>query len=85
MLPSTLDPRPSTLDPQPSTLDPRPSTLDPRPSTLDPRPSTLDPNSTEHATLDVIDTIQNNFDRRLFTCGIFIDLKNAFDTVDHEI
>ena len=41
--------------------------------------------STEHATLDIINTIQNNFDRRLFTCGIFIDLKKAFDTVDHEI
>ena len=26
-----------------------------------------------------------NTDKRLFSCGVFIDLKKAFDTVDHKI
>ena len=42
--------------------------------------------STQHATLDVINTIQNHMDNKLYTsCGIFIDLKKAFDKVNHEI
>ena len=40
---------------------------------------------TQHAILDIINTIQTNMDKRLFSCGIFIDLKKAFDTVDHGI
>ena len=39
--------------------------------------------STQHAILDIVNTIQNNIDKRLYSCGIFIDLKKAFDTVDH--
>ena len=39
--------------------------------------------STQHAILDVVNAIQTNMDNRLFSCGIFIDLKKAFDTVDH--
>ena len=41
--------------------------------------------STQHAILDIINSIQGNMDRRLYSCGIFIDLKKAFDTVDHRI
>ena len=41
--------------------------------------------STQHAILDIINTIQTNMDKRLFSCGIFIDLKKAFDTVNHGI
>ena len=41
--------------------------------------------STQHAILDIINTIQTNMDKRLFSCGIFIDLKKAFDTVNYGI
>ena len=41
--------------------------------------------STEHALLDIINKIQTNMDNKLFSCGIFIDLQKAFDTVDHGI
>ena len=34
--------------------------------------------STQQATLDIINTIQNNMDNKLHTCGIFIDLKKVF-------
>lgn len=41
--------------------------------------------STEHAILDIVNKIQKNMGRGMFSCGIFIDLKKAFDTVDHSI
>ena len=43
--------------------------------------------STQHAILEIVYTIQTNMGKRLFSssCGIFIDLKTAFDTVDHKI
>ena len=41
--------------------------------------------STEHAILDIINQIENNMDNKMYSCGIFIDLKKAFDTVDHLI
>jgi len=41
--------------------------------------------STEHAILEITNQIQTNMDRNLYTCGIFIDLQQAFDTVDHSI
>ena len=41
--------------------------------------------STQHAILDIVSTIQTNMDKRLFSCGVFIDRKKAFDTVDHKI
>ena len=41
--------------------------------------------STQHAILDITNTIRTNVDKRLFSCGIFTDLKKAFDTVNHGI
>ena len=41
--------------------------------------------STQHAIIDIVNTIQNNMDLKLFTCGISLDLKKAFDTVSHSI
>ena len=41
--------------------------------------------STEHAILDIISRIQSYMDKKLFSCGVFIDLSKAFDTVDHDI
>ena len=31
--------------------------------------------STQHAILDMAETIQTNMNKRLFSCGVFIDLK----------
>lgn len=41
--------------------------------------------SAQHAIIDIVNTIQTNMEKRLFSCGVFIDLKKAFDTVDHAI
>ena len=41
--------------------------------------------STEHAILDIISRIQSYMDKKLFSCGVFIDLSKAFDAVDHDI
>ena len=35
--------------------------------------------STQHATLDIINSIQTNMDESLFTCGVFLCLRKAFD------
>ena len=40
---------------------------------------------TQHATLDIVNAIQTNINQGLYSCGISIDLKKAFDTVDHNI
>ena len=41
--------------------------------------------STQHALIDIVNRIPNNMDKGWFSCGVFIDLKKAFDTVDHDI
>ena len=41
--------------------------------------------STQHAILDIVSTIQTNMDKKMFTCGIFLDFKKAYDTVNHTI
>jgi len=41
--------------------------------------------STQFAILDIVDTIKSNMDKKLCTCGIFIEIKKAFDTVIHSV
>ena len=41
--------------------------------------------STQHAILDILNKIQSKINAKLFSCGILIDLKKAFHTVDHSI
>ena len=36
--------------------------------------------STAHAIINLIDSIENAFDQNRFACGVFIDLKKAFDS-----
>ena len=40
---------------------------------------------TQHALVDIVNNVYNNMDKGLYSCGVFIDLKKAFDTVDHSI
>ena len=41
--------------------------------------------STEHALIEIVDQIRLSIDKNELTCGIFIDLSKAFDTVNHDI
>ena len=41
--------------------------------------------STSLAIIDLIENISGMLDQRISTIGIFIDLKKAFDTINHEI
>ena len=41
--------------------------------------------STEHALIELVDQIKSNMGGNKMTCGIFIDLSKAFDTVNHKI
>ena len=41
--------------------------------------------STEHALIELFDQIKLNIGEKKMSCGIFIDLSKAFDTVNHQI
>ena len=41
--------------------------------------------STDHAILSITEEIRQNIDNGKFTCGVFVDLEKAFDTVNHKI
>lgn len=41
--------------------------------------------SAEQALLNIKDEIVGNIENRLYTIGLFLDLKKAFDTVQHDI
>ena len=40
--------------------------------------------STTRALLSMVEAIQYNLDHKLYTCGVFVDLEKAFDTVNHD-
>ena len=41
--------------------------------------------STDHAIIQLVEQIYENFEENKYTLGVFIDLAKAFDTVDHKI
>ena len=41
--------------------------------------------STNHALVSIVEHIKQNLDNNKFTCGVFVDLEKAFNTVNHEI
>ena len=41
--------------------------------------------STAHALISLTETIRKYLDEEKFACGIFEDLKKAFDTIEHDI
>jgi len=44
-----------------------------------------EPHSTGLALTELIEEISSNLDNNLVTIGVFIDLKKAFDTINHSI
>ena len=44
-----------------------------------------DRHSTSHALIEITDKIKKACDQGLFACGVYLDLKKAFDTVNHNI
>ena len=42
-------------------------------------------NSIDHTLISITEAIRNTLDNKKYGCGIFIDLRKAFDTVSHRI
>ena len=41
--------------------------------------------SAEQAKAEITDTLKKEIDNNLFTCGVFLDFANAFDTVNRNV
>ena len=41
--------------------------------------------STAHAVISLTENTEKAIDNKMFVCGVFLDLHEAFDTVDHNI
>ena len=41
--------------------------------------------STTQALIEITDNLKESMDKKKTTCGIFLDLTKAFDTVNHKI
>ena len=41
--------------------------------------------STTHALMEITEIIRDACDKELFTCGVYLDLKKAFDTVSQSV
>ena len=41
--------------------------------------------STNHALTSIVEQIRKKLDDKNYTCGVFVDMEKAFDTVNHEI
>ena len=41
--------------------------------------------STNHALLSIVEEIRHSLDKKMYTCGVSIDLEKVFDTVNHKI
>ena len=37
------------------------------------------------ALIDLVDKISCNFDEKIYTVGVFLDLSKSYDTIDHTI
>ena len=40
--------------------------------------------STNHAVIDITSKIQTACNKGIFACGVYVDFKKAFDTVNHD-
>lgn len=45
----------------------------------------IENHSTQHVLIEIVNSIQNDMCKRMFSTWVFINPKNAFETVDHGI